>query len=252
MIKSEDGRIHEGHRGRMKDKFVSHGARIFDTYELLEMLLYHVIPYKDTNPTAKLLLEKFGGLDGVLSADTEALMSVVGLGERAAELISLVGDMYELGERSADNPHSHVFDDYDMTGEYLVDYFDKNTGKNVTALLLDGGMRLLDTVDVRADSFGSAAVRSRTFIEPALRASAAVIILASAHRYGPLFLTEAERVTSKMVRDDLSSVGVRVLEHFIISGPRYMGAERTGVFRFSNDSPQLIRFLDTKARWSKK
>ena len=45
--------IHLGHRQRMKDKLSNHGARIFDTYELLEMLLYNVIPYKDTNPIAK-------------------------------------------------------------------------------------------------------------------------------------------------------------------------------------------------------
>lgn len=36
----DDSRIHEGHRGRMRAKLLSHGQRIFDTYELLEMLLY--------------------------------------------------------------------------------------------------------------------------------------------------------------------------------------------------------------------
>ena len=56
-----DDRIHEGHRGRMRAKLLAHGQNIFDTYELLEMLLYHVIPYKDTNPVAKRLLYAFGG-----------------------------------------------------------------------------------------------------------------------------------------------------------------------------------------------
>ena len=43
-----DENIHDGHRCRMKAKLLSHGRSIFDTYELLEMLLYYVIPYKDT------------------------------------------------------------------------------------------------------------------------------------------------------------------------------------------------------------
>ena len=60
----DDSRIHEGHRERMRKKLLKHGQDIFDTYELLEMLLYHVIPYKDTNPIAKRLLYAFGSLDG--------------------------------------------------------------------------------------------------------------------------------------------------------------------------------------------
>ena len=34
-----DDRIHEGHRGRMRAKLRAYGQSIFDTYELLEMLL---------------------------------------------------------------------------------------------------------------------------------------------------------------------------------------------------------------------
>ena len=36
--------VHTGHRKRMKAKYTLHGADIFDTHELLEMLLYTVIP----------------------------------------------------------------------------------------------------------------------------------------------------------------------------------------------------------------
>ena len=58
----EDKDIHKGHRARMRSKLESYGPRIFDTYELLEMLLYYVIPYRDTNPIAKRLLAAFGSL----------------------------------------------------------------------------------------------------------------------------------------------------------------------------------------------
>ena len=49
----DDDKIHQGHRSRMRDKLTLHGQFIFDTYELLEMLLYQTIPYRDTNPIAK-------------------------------------------------------------------------------------------------------------------------------------------------------------------------------------------------------
>ena len=57
MQANNDG-IHKGHRQRMRAKLKAHGARVFDTYELLEMLLYYVVPYKDTNPIAKRLTDK--------------------------------------------------------------------------------------------------------------------------------------------------------------------------------------------------
>lgn len=87
MTADKDKGLHDGHRGRMREKLLMHGARVFATYELLEMLLYYVIPYKDTNPVAKRLMAEFGTLDGVLCATKTALMSVSGVGERVADFL---------------------------------------------------------------------------------------------------------------------------------------------------------------------
>ena len=65
--------VHRGHRKRMRRKFSDFGDIVFDTYELLEMLLYYTVPVRDTNPLAKRLLVEFGSLDGVLSASKENL-----------------------------------------------------------------------------------------------------------------------------------------------------------------------------------
>ena len=61
-------KIHAGHRARMRAKFARNSVDSFETYELLEMLLYHVIPYKNTHPVSKNLLFRFGNIDGVFSA----------------------------------------------------------------------------------------------------------------------------------------------------------------------------------------
>ena len=85
-----DEKMHGGHRARMRKKLLKHGPDIFDTYELLEMLLYYSIPYKDTNPVSKRLLMELSDLDGVLSASPERLVEINGIGERTAELIASV------------------------------------------------------------------------------------------------------------------------------------------------------------------
>ena len=73
----DDDKIHQGHRSRMREKLSQHGQFIFDTYELLEMLLYQTILYRDTNPIAKNLLYAFGGLDGVFNAPMDSLPTLL-------------------------------------------------------------------------------------------------------------------------------------------------------------------------------
>ena len=65
--------IHEGHRQRLKNRFRAEGLDHFEEHQVLELLLYYVIPRKDTNPIAHALLERFGSLSQVLEAQPEEL-----------------------------------------------------------------------------------------------------------------------------------------------------------------------------------
>ena len=63
--------IHDGHRQRMKDRFIQEGLDHFSEFEALEILLYYAIPRKDTNPIAHGLISRFGSLAQVLDASVE-------------------------------------------------------------------------------------------------------------------------------------------------------------------------------------
>lgn len=63
----------KGHRNRMRLKVLTKEASILENYELLEMLLYYVIPRRDTKPLAKRLINHFGSFVNVCEADTKAL-----------------------------------------------------------------------------------------------------------------------------------------------------------------------------------
>ena len=65
--------IHDGHRDRMRDKLIKNGEEVLHDHEILEMLLYHSVPRKDTNELAHRLIEHFGSLSGVFSASVDAL-----------------------------------------------------------------------------------------------------------------------------------------------------------------------------------
>ena len=71
-----------GHRKRVRRKFLENGFNGFEDYEVLELLLFYVIPRRDTKAIAKELIAKFKTLANVLKADNKELKTINGLGDK--------------------------------------------------------------------------------------------------------------------------------------------------------------------------
>ncbi len=244
----DGGGIHKGHRERMRRKFILHTGRAFDDYELLEMLLYAVIPYKDTNPIAKNLLAAFGGLDGVFRATKEELTEVPGIGESAAELILAAGRLTDREKSTDGKPSERCFDDYGKTGRFWVDYFSSSEPRReVAAMLFDSKMNLIAVKTFYEQDLASAAVRAEPFIEFALQNRASVVITAHTHPHGPLYPTLEDVATNNMITDALSAAGVLQAEHFVVVGTKYVGIMNHLRNAFVQ-SPEINKFLESKER----
>jgi len=87
--------IHDGHREKMRQRFLQGGLEHFADHEALELLLYYAIPRKDTNPIAHELMNRYGSLSAVLAAPVEDLQKTPGIGESAAVLLKLVSQLYQ-------------------------------------------------------------------------------------------------------------------------------------------------------------
>ena len=242
---ADDRGIHDGHRARMRAKCREHGSAIFDTYELLEMLLYYVIPYKDTNPVAKRLIMRFGSLDGVLSATEAELREVSGIGDKAAEFLTRVGSMQQiLGSEPSSSP-SLDFSDYHKAGSFFADKLGSLEDHAVYGMFLDNNMRAISVEKLYDVDFESGAVRSAPVIDRALRTHASVVITAHNHPNGPLFISEGDNQTGQMLTDALSIVSVLHLEHFLVCGKYYVGALRSYSRSFSQFA-NITKFLEGK------
>ena len=240
-IKDKD--IHKGHRARMRSKLENYGPRIFDTYELLEMLLYYVIPYKDTNPIAKRLLAAFGSLEGVLDAPVSELAKVDGIGEKCAEFISLAARPLIEDAALQHRKPLRVFDNYYDTGKFLVSYFEENGG-SVCMMMFDNAMRLIDIVDISAEDFGSAAVKPRYFVDAVISSDASIVILAH-RRHSLLYFSDAALATDKLIRAELAGIGVTVAEHYVVSGKDYSGYRPNFSFGAPENTPELEKFYES-------
>ena len=239
---TEASLIHKGHRKRMREKLLVHGSRVLQSYELLEMLLFYAVTAKDTNAIAKRLLLKFGSIDAVFSASAEELMSVNGVGRHVAGLIqSAAALMLEREEAEL----SDIYDDYSIVGELFVQKLSGLTESKTMMMLFDNKMKLIACETVYDFDFSSGAVRADAFIDLAIKHRAAVAISAHNHPFGPLFPTVGDMATGRMLTDALRLSGVEHVEHYIVSGKRFVGIS-TGLALSLVQSPELENFYRSR------
>ena len=84
---------YHGHRERLRDRYRDGGDAALADYEMLELLLFRLIPRRDTKPIAKALLARFGTLGGVFGAPVSLLKEVKGVGDAVALELKLVASV---------------------------------------------------------------------------------------------------------------------------------------------------------------
>ncbi len=233
--------IHTGHRKRVKEKLLRQGTDSFLTHELLEAALFYAVPYQDTNPTAHRLLDGTDGLLGALTRDPQETLSVLGCGEHTAVLIRLLG---ELGRRGAAGTSAITL--YD-TREALVSLgmeIAREEAKEATwAVFLDNRFSLLGKTRIFEGYYASASFRPALIAEPALRHGASMVLLVSTHPDRGARVDPYERETTATCHRALSSVGLKLLDHLVVSGSIAASAMESATSRAKN-SYRFYRFCN--------
>ena len=238
---------HKGHRARMREKLERYGTDVFTTYELLEMLLYNVIPVRDTKPLAKRLLNTFGSADALFHADKESVMRVEGMGARGAELICAVGALGRLLRDGNTETGEILLDGYAKLGDYLWRNFYSDEKYRVVMLSLDSRMMLIGADELYSLDYSSAAVRPSKFMEIAMRRQATAVVIAHTHPNGAPIPSEGDRETNKFIAGALEGVGVALLDHYVLAKGKYLGFMTHNNTVFRQDTP-LGNFISEKRK----
>lgn len=100
---AKSGNLHQGHRARLRARFLEQGLDGFYDHQILELLLFYAIPRKDTNELAHRLLNEFGSLNKLLNTSPQELKKC-GISERTALFLRLTG---ALCDRYVDTRYFH-------------------------------------------------------------------------------------------------------------------------------------------------
>jgi len=209
-----DTALCHGHRARLRERFVRHGAAGLSGHEIIELLLTFAIPRKDTKTPAKLLLNRFGSLGGVLSAGPDRLRQVEGVGPQAAALLSLAGELTGclLRERIEKRPAAASRADVE---QYLRVHFGQRRDEFVAALFLDNAGRVISAEVVAEGTVNQCALYPRAVVEKAIGCGAASLIIAHNHPGGTTSPSEADWEITRRIAEVCGLLDMPLLDHLI-------------------------------------
>lgn len=239
-MKEKDISVFKGHRERMRARLKSRGARFFETYELMEMLLYTVIPRRNTHPTAKLLLKEFGTLDSLFKAKREELAKISGVGGACADFISNVGAFLNFNDENARTGSKKCFSSYEDIGAFFADYFNGKSENETVILLLSSELSYIKLVKIYSLDLSSGAVCAKPFIDAALAAEASVCAIAHNHPHSSPFPTGGDWETGKILSAAFAEAGIHLLENYVVT--------QEGCKRFSNGTIQSLEKRSSESR----
>jgi DNA repair protein RadC len=215
---SED--IHQGHRKRLRDKFLKSGLAGFHDYEIVELLLSLGTPRKDCKIPAKEAIKRFQTLRGVLEAPVEELQQIVGIGAHSAFGIKLVQEVARefLKARILEKPFyrssQEVFD-------YLYHAMRGLKKEVFKVIYLNNQNQIIDTIDLSEGTVDNSSVSPREVIEGAIKSHATALIFVHNHPSGnPEPSTNDKSLTRELVYAG-KIMRLRILDHIVIGDNRY-------------------------------
>lgn len=221
---------HQGHRERLKKRFLEEGLDTFTDVQALELLLFYCIPRKDTNGLAHRLLEHFGSLSQVLEASVEELKKVEGVGDHVATLLRLTTQMgrYYLVNRTE---HKKILTSTEQCGQYLLPRFFGRCNEMVYMLCLDAKCKVLCCKKVGEGSVNSAGISVRRIVETALGVNATAVVLAHNHPSGLALPSGEDIQTTRRISLALDAVEVTLADHIIVADDDFVSLAQSGYYK---------------------
>lgn len=212
--------IHKGHREKVKQRYYETGLTSMPDHNILEMLLFFGIPQKDTNPLAHTLIETFGSFSGVLEASRTDLLSVKGMTESAACLLTLFLPVYKRYINDLHKKRKQFADAKDIA-DYLRPFYLDTNNERVYAVCLDAQDCLIACRVISDGDIDSSAFDIRKLASIVLEVKAKKVVLSHNHPNGSLVPSQGDAISTKTARELLQLLKVQLTDHIIVTDKSY-------------------------------
>ena len=225
----------QGHRERIKEKFLKNGIDGFAEYEILELLLTYCIPRKDTKPIAKELLNKFKSLDNIFKADFDKLSAIDGLGKNSIAFLKLIGDLPsiiykdELKNKKLVNKETLKISNKDILLNYLRNKIGYEEKEKFYVIYLSSSNEVIEFEENSVGTLDRSSVYPREIYKNVISLRAKSIILAHNHPSGNITPSKSDIELTNEISRGLKNFGALLIEHIIITKDSYFSFLEEGL-----------------------
>jgi DNA repair protein RadC len=213
---------------RPREKLLQRGPGALADGELLALLLRTGLAGQGVFVLAQQLLDRFGGLAGLLGATDADLKAVKGLGPaKRAELLAVM----EIARRAIAQPlrASPVFESPQQVKDYLALQLGGLPHEVFAVLFLDHQHRLLQLEEMFRGTLAQTSVYPREVVRRALDLNAGAVILAHNHPSGLAEPSRADEYLTQTLKAALALVDVRVLDHLVVGQGQVVSMAERGL-----------------------
>ena len=213
---------------RPRERLLRHGSAALSESELLAIFLRTGIGGKNAVELGRDLLTRFGSLQRLFAATLEEVSAVRGLGPAKYVQLQAVVEMArralgeEIGERDAMSSPRAV-------REFLQLSLGGRPHEVFVALFLDSQNRMLGSEELFRGTLTQTSVYPREVVKTALRYNAAGVIFAHNHPSGVAEPSRADELLTQTLKQALSLVEIKTLDHFIVAGTRTVSFAERGL-----------------------
>ena len=189
----------------------------FAPHEALELLLFYGRARGNVNPLAHELIDAFGSLKGVLEAGPEQLMTVKGVGEETATLISMIVPLFRQYEACVREERPYMRNKNEAK-QYCVSLLAGWRTERFYVISLSATNRVLGSRLIATGNLNEVPAYPRLVVEAALNHNAASVLICHNHPGGTLEPSGCDVETTWQIRDVLAGLGIRLTDHIIVAG----------------------------------
>ncbi|BBM35497.1 RadC family protein [Pseudoleptotrichia goodfellowii] len=219
----------EGHRERLRKRFLMSGISGFHDYEVLELLLSYVIVRRDCKKIAKDLLNKYGDLYSLLKQSKDELETNSFITERIAIFLKVLFSMLE------DQLYRKIHNERIVISSnvQLLDYLEFSLLKRdieiFKVLFLNTQNELIREEELFQGTLDRSTIYVRELMKKVLKYNAKSVILVHNHPSGSLKPSQSDIILTKKIKEIFENVEIRLLDHIIISEKGYFSFLEGGI-----------------------
>ena len=214
-------------RERPRERALAEGLHTLRDAELIALVLRTGIGKHDAVALARSLLERFGGVHGLLAQDAASLLGIAGLGEAKVAALLAIRELLKRAELTA-LQEEPLIAGTDSAVHYLCLRAGRMEREVFGVMLLNSRHHLLAIEDVFVGTVDRTTVYPREVVKCCLRHNAAAVILFHNHPSGDPKPSPKDMELTKRLTNILDEVDVRLLDHLVVAGMKHASLAKMG------------------------